>query len=192
MNFKIIVILLVAVQWIGCGTEEKPNSESQEIEKTTDKLVIDYSEDELFSLSNELEENLLDTTKSNDYKNNSFKMLDLSQVFVSRFPESKNLRNIIKKGSRAAHGLGQEREAIRLINISIEKFSNDTTIIEEMNLKAFLYDKLNDKANARIAYQAIIDKFPNNPSSVKHKERLKTLDLTDEELLKHFEKINAK
>ncbi|MFT6002882.1 MAG: hypothetical protein ACI95T_001648, partial [Flavobacteriales bacterium] len=42
------------------------------------------------------------------------------------------------------------------------------------------------------AIKEIIEKFPNHSSIENHKARLKTIDLSDEELMELFEKQNAK
>ena len=60
-----------------------------------------------------------------------------------------------------------------------------------MNLRAFLYDKMDSKEEAKKAIKEIIEKFPNHSSIENHKARLKTIDLSDEELMELFEKQNA-
>ena len=61
-----------------------------------------------------------------------------------------------------------------------------------MNLRAFLFDKMDNKKKAQEAYEEIIALFPNHESVIMHKERLKTLHLTEDELIKLFEEKNAK
>jgi len=179
---------------LNCETPETPQNEIEvSLEQQLTQKNIDLMSDmELYLFSEELEKNLMDEESLEISRGLSVKLLETAQKHLEKFPESEYRREIIRKGSRAAQGLGQDYEAIRLINIAIKDNKNDSTIIDEMNLRAFLFDKMDNKKKAQEAYEEIIALFPNHESVIMHKERLKTLHLTEDELIKLFEEKNAK
>ena len=179
---------------LNCETPETPKNEIEvSLEQQLTQKNIDLMSDmELYLFSEELEKNLMDEESLEISRGLSVKLLETAQKHLEKFPESEYRRELIRKGSRAAQGLGQDYEAIRLINIAIKDNKNDSTIIDEMNLRAFLFDKMDNKKKAQEAYEEIIALFPNHESVIMHKERLKTLHLTEDELIKLFEEKNAK
>ena len=96
MKIKYLLILLPLTFLINCNSEETTDN-STIVEQKNQTSYEDYSEDELFSYTDEIEKNLLDTNKSKDYRMNSTHMLDICQLYVSKFPKSSNKRNVIKK-----------------------------------------------------------------------------------------------
>jgi len=179
---------------LNCETPETPQNEIEvSLEQQLTQKNIDLMSDmELYLFSEEIEKNLMDEESLEISRGLSVKLLETAQKHLEKFPESEYRRELIRKGSRAAQGLGQDYEAIRLINIAIKDNKNDSTIIDEMNLRAFLFDKMDNKKKAQEAYEEIIALFPNHESVIMHKERLKTLHLTEDELIKLFEEKNAK
>lgn len=196
MRTKIIAAsLLFALA--GCGTETTNGTEGIEetdtIESNLTAKNIDLMSDmELYLFSEELEQNLINEESLELNRGLSVKLLETAQKHIEKFPKSEYRRELIRKGSRAAQGLSQDFEAIRLIEIAISENKTDPTIIDEMNLRAFLFDKMDNKKKAQEAYEEIIALFPNHESVIMHKERLKTLHLTEDELIKLFEEKNAK
>ena len=151
-----------------------------------------FSESELYSRLEKLEEKLVNEESLEVSKRYSLLMLEAGKKHIEKFPKSINRREAIRKASKAAQGLQQDFEAVRILEIGISEFANDSNIIEEMNVRAFLFDKMDNKKKAREAYDEIIEKFPNHPSTVMHIARLSTLDMNEEELMEWLEKQNAK
>ncbi len=196
MKTKIIAAsLLFALA--SCGNETTSKTEMSEVTEQTESTLtsknIDLMSDmELYLFSEELEKNLIDEESLELSRGLSVKLLETAQKHIEKFPDSEYRRELIRKGSRAAQGLGQDFEAVRLIEVAISENKTDPTIIDEMNLRAFLFDKMDNKKKAEEAYEEIIAKFPDHESVKMHKERLKTLHLTEEELIQLFEEKNAK
>ncbi|MEN8827074.1 MAG: hypothetical protein ABF264_01745 [Flavobacteriales bacterium] len=193
MKTKLIATLLVFAL-VNCGTEKTEVEGTPETtESTMTSKNIDLMSDmELFLFSEELEKNLIDEESLEVSRGLSVKLLETAQKHIEKFPKSEYRRELIRKGSRAAQGLGQDFEAVKLIEIAISENKNDPTIIDEMNLRAFLFDKMDNKKKAQEAYEEIIAKYPDHESVKMHKERLKTLHMTEDELIKLFEERNAK
>ncbi|MEN8809926.1 MAG: hypothetical protein ABF272_00840 [Flavobacteriales bacterium] len=193
MKTKLIATLLV-LALVNCGKEKTEVEGTPETtESTMTSKNIDLMSDmELFLFSEELEKNLIDEESLEVSRGLSVKLLETAQKHIEKFPKSEYRRELIRKGSRAAQGLGQDFEAVKLIEIAISENKNDPTIIDEMNLRAFLFDKMDNKKKAQEAYEEIIAKYPDHESVKMHKERLKTLHMTEDELIKLFEERNAK
>lgn len=194
MKKIILITFSSAMLLFSCNSEPtKPVEETiNPLEQFLETNLDSLGEMELYYYMEELEKRLMNEDSLELSKAYSIKMLESAQKHASNFTKSEHRREAIRKGVRAAMGLNQDYEAIRLNTIIINENPTDSTIIEEMNLRAFLYDKMNSKEEAKKAINEIIEKFPNHSSIENHKARLKTIDLSDEELMKLFEKQNAK
>lgn len=194
MKKIVISSLIVSFVLFACKTEpaqpaEPELTEEQKWEAMDLELL---NESDLYARMDLLEKKLINEESLEVSKKNSILMLEASKKHIEKFPNSENRREAIRKASKAAQGLQQDFEAVRLLEIGIEEFASDTTIVEEMNVRAFLYDKMDNKAKAKEAYNEIIKKFPKHYSVEMHKARLKTIDMNDEQLMEWLEKQNAK
>lgn len=187
---KLVFALLSISLFMSCGEEQEVATE-QNTEQKNSIDIEKLSDRELFEYAEMLEKKLIDQESLEISKKNSVKLLEASQKHIEKFPESQFRREIMRKGSRAAQGLNQDFEAVRILNLTIKENEGDSTIVDEMNVRAYLYDKMEDKEKAKAAYEEIIEKFPNHPSVANHIERLKTIHMSTEELLEYFEKKNA-
>ncbi|MEN8927799.1 MAG: hypothetical protein ABF242_07005 [Flavobacteriales bacterium] len=194
MKKIILITLSSAILLFSCKNEPvKTESTAEEKQEQFMLTNIDSLGDmELYYFMEELEKRLKNEDSLELSQAYSIKMLESAQKHAEKFKSSENRREAIRKGVRAAMGLDQDYEAIRFNSLIIDENPNDSTIIEEMNLRAFLYDKMDSKEEAKKAITEIIEKFPDHPSVENHKARLKTIDLTDDELMELFEKQNAK
>ncbi len=190
---KILIPLFSLLLLFSCGNEPETETKKELTpEEKLDQVNIDLlTELELYLYTEEVEKKLVDQESLEVSKKYSIKLLEASQKHIEKFPNSENRREIIRKGSRAAQGLNQDFEAIRMLDLTIVENAQDSTIVEEMNVRAYLYDKIDDKEKAKAAYEEIVEKFPNHPSVANHKERLKTIHMSTEELMEYFEKKNA-
>ena len=193
MKKIILITLSSAVLLFSCNSNQtsKDVTENKQVEFIQTN-IDSLSEMELYYFMEELEKKIMNEDSLELSKAYSVKMLESAQKHSSKYTSSEHRRDAIRKGVRAAMGLNQDYEAIRLNTIIIDENPTDTTIIEEMNLRAFLFDKMDSKEAAKKAIAEIIEKFPNHPSIENHKARLKTIDLSNEELMELFEKQNAK
>lgn len=194
MKHILITSLLISFTLFSCNNEitEETKPEVKEEQKLIGANIEGFSESELYSRLEKLEEKLVNEESLEVSKRYSLLMLEAGKKHIEKFPKSINRREAIRKASKAAQGLQQDFEAVRILEIGISEFANDSNIIEEMNVRAFLFDKMDNKKKAREAYDEIIEKFPNHSSTVMHKARLSTLDMNEEELMEWLEKQNAK
>lgn len=193
MKKIILITISSAILLVSCNTQP---SQPEQIVNSEEQFMltnIDTLDDiELYYYMEELEKKIMNEDSLELSKAYSIKMLESAQKHSSKFTTSKHRREAIRKGVRAAMGLNQDFEAIRLNTIIIDENPTDSTIIEEMNLRAFLYDKMDSKEEAKKAIAEIIEKFPNHSSIANHKARLETIDMTDEEFMEYATQKNAK
>ena len=185
--------LFTGVLLYSCSSTPSPDVPAEtKLEENTEQSLDALNEEQLFARIELLENKLVDQESLEMSKANSIEMLESAQNHVARFPKSKNRRAVLRKGSQAAQGLNQAHEAIRLLDIAINEYSSDTTIYEEMNNQAFLYDQMGNKTRAKEIYRTLIADFPNNPYIESQKGMLKIIDMNPDELNKWLEKQHAK
>ena len=196
---KIFIITFLGLGIIySCGEKVETPTEpekNQELKKDNSLLEANIdllSDTELLLLMDNIEANLIDNKSLEMSQQYSVKLLETSKKHLEKFPQSQERRDVIRKASKAAQGLNQDYEAIRLLEMSIKENFMDTTIVEEMNVRAFLFDKIDDKEKAREAYTEIIKKFPKHPLTKMHKARLETLHMNEEEFNEWLKKQNEK
>jgi len=82
-------------------------------------------------------------------------------------------------------------KAIKLYEQVLTDFPNYKRNPEIAFLIAFTYDdEIKQKEEAKKAYQKVIDDYPGDKWAEQAAERLKTIDMTDEELIDYFMKKN--
>lgn len=156
--------------------------------------ISKFNETELYDYIIDLESKLLDTTNNSiiPNKENSIRLLESSNKFVERFPEHAEKRNILFKGIRAARGLQKYHEALRLYDKILREFPEDEKTVEVLFEKAFVHDEnLNNTEEAKRIYTKIAEEYPEHRYGKNSKDRLATIDMTDEELTKWLFEQNA-
>ncbi len=82
-------------------------------------------------------------------------------------------------------------KAVKLYSEILKKYPNYIKAPEVAFLLAFTYDEdLKQQEEARKAYQKVIDDFPGDTWAQQAEERLKTIDMSDEELIEKFMEKN--
>ena len=113
--------------------------------------------------------------------------LEYSQAFPS---DSKTPEYLFKAGG-IARDVKLPGKALNIYNQILDNYPKFDKRGETAFLIAFVYDAdMNDKEKARTAYNTVISDYPKSPWAKQASERLKTLDLTDEQLIQRFEKMN--
>lgn len=140
-------------------------------------------------------ESLIDSiTKVSDIevgKALSIELLDKAENYVNQFPRDKSAAKYLFVASRAAIGQGEYNKAIELMDRILKRYKNYNRTPEVLFLKAFTLDEdMNQKEKAKAAYLDLIEQFPRDPLAEQAELMLENLYLTDEELIKKFQKQN--
>lgn len=189
---KIILTFLIFTFLCNCTTEENTNKSQEKKKNTID--ITELNAKELLNHITNLEKNLLDTASNilATNKENAIKLLEGTNNFAERFKENSERRAIIYRGVMAARGLGNNNEAIRLLDKILTEYPNDNKKVDVLFEKAFLLDeKIKKTEKAKAIYSQIAKEYPTHQFGIDSKARLITIDMTDEQLLDFFAKQNG-
>ncbi len=121
---------------------------------------------------------------------NSFAMevIKLYQQFADSFPNEKIAPDYLFKAANVSIGVRQFNQAISFLERIKENFPAYEKSAESLFFMAFVYDNyLQQKGKASELYEEVIQKYPNHKFAFEAKEVLKTLTMSDEELIKMFQ-----
>lgn len=107
--------------------------------------------------------------------------------FTDTYPADERSPDYLYKGAGIARGVGVHSRALKMYELILSDYPDFKKQAETQFLIAFTFDNdLNEKELARAAYNKVIENYPEHEFAAQSKERLKTLDLTDEELIELF------
>jgi Tetratricopeptide repeat len=185
-KYLIVVISTCSIFFAACNNSDKelydPTKKYEELGNITKPAY----ETKIATL----EKQLFDSSSSFNQEKTAELMqsyLKYTSVFISdpKVPE------YLFKAAGIARTVKLPTRSIELYTQIIKDYPEYEKKPEAMFLIAFVYDNdLNNKEMAKSGYKNFMSKFPDNQLSVDAKERLKTIDMTDEELIKMFEEKN--
>lgn len=186
MRFLLIIILSITIFSCG-GTENKTNNNIEE------KIPLtEMDKEQLFKELNVLKSNLFDTVELKTNIEVAQQLLEGSKIYISKFSNEENIKDVTYRAVQASEALGKNEEAVTHLNMLIRNHPSDSSVVDWMFERAFIYDaKLNNKELAKKYYQEVVNNFPEHDFGVNAKARLQNIDMTDEELIEQFIKNNA-
>lgn len=122
--------------------------------------------------------------------NNSLAMeaIKLYQQFADSFPQEKAAPDYLFKAANVSIGVREFTRAINFLERIKENFPAYEKSAESLFFMAFIYDNyLEQKGRAGEIYEEVIQKYPEHKFASEAKEVLKTLSMSDEELIKMFQ-----
>jgi tetratricopeptide (TPR) repeat protein len=175
---------LMTTIFASCGSNEE-NSNSQNTEVST----VDVSDD--IEHLTVLNENLITAKPQNTY--GAGKMLyNAANDFVKKYPNHEKTPAVLELSAKGAEAMQQYTEAINILNKLINDFP-ETNITPNyiLNKARIQEEKLNDINAAKISYNELIERFPNDPAAKDAKLYLENfLGKSDEDILKMLDEIN--
>ena len=169
---KLIIVSIAICSIISCN-------ETTEVKFTMKNLVdsINAKEAELKKLEV--------LTPGNSF---GFEAIKLYKQFADSFPNEKSAPDYLFKAANVSIGVRQYIQAINFLERIKTYFPGYEKSPESLFLMAFIYDNyLDQKGKARDVYQEVIDQYPGHKFASDAKEVIKTLEMTDEELIKMFQ-----
>ncbi len=119
--------------------------------------------------------------------------IDLCKKFVELYAKDPKVPVFLTYQAKAHRANNQFKEAVQVYNTIEQRYPEFDGIPEVMFVKAFILDEeLDQKDQAKEAYNALITKFPNHPFSKDAQALLTQLHMSDDELIKMFEEKNKK
>jgi tetratricopeptide (TPR) repeat protein len=182
---RIIIVGLLGLFLGSCG-----NNEEQKIVQETVKSNIEKHRmltAEIDSLENIFYNDSLQITETT-----SSALMQAYIEFSSQFiADQENTPVYLYKAAALARANNLPVKAIKYYSQIQNDFPGYIRNSEVAFLLAFTYDEdLNQKELAKEAYQEVVDKYPGDIWAIQSAERLKTIDMTDEELIQFFKEKN--
>lgn len=174
-----VFLLAAAVLMAACGgtsaEEEQVKQETEELATRIDSL-----------------ENLLFGQESKVDKEVAAQLLQSYLKFTDTYPADDRTPDYLYKGAGIARGVGVHSRALKMYQRILEDYPEFGKQAETSFLIAFTYDNdLKEIERAKEAYNQVIEQYPDHEFAAQARERLKTIDLSDEELIELFMKRNA-
>jgi tetratricopeptide (TPR) repeat protein len=182
---KVIYLLATVLIFTSCGTGEvKPGEKTEE-------LVI-LSTDDQFEALVELDRKLLKADLSIDTKV-SKQLYAAASLFTNENPLHERAADALELAAKGAEGIGKYNDAINILHKIITAYPETEKTPMFMFRKAIILEEnLGKPDNAKAAYQALIERFPDNFLSINAQEYLDMdyLNMSDADLIKFLESKN--
>lgn len=178
MKIQNVLFVAIALLMAACG-----GMSEQEMEVKQEKEELVHRIDSL--------ENLLFGQEANVDREVAAQLLQSYIQFTDTYPTDERSPDFLYKGAGIARGVGVHTRALKMYQRILEDYPEFGKQAETHFLIAFTYDNdLKEVELARAAYQEVIDQFPEHEFAEQSAERLKTIDLSDEELIELFMQRN--
>ncbi len=112
--------------------------------------------------------------------------------YAEQFPEAIKTPEYLFKSAGLTRGRENFEKAVKLYERVYKQYPSFEKRPEALYLKAFVLDHdMEQEKEAKKAYQHLIDSYPDHKFAIEAKSRLKTIGLSDSELIERFrEKAN--
>ena len=182
---KVIYLIATVLILASCGTEEvKPDDKTEE-------LVI-LSVDDQFEALVQLDRKLLKADLAID-KKVAKELYESANKFSNENPAHDKAADALELAAKGAEGIGKYNDAISILHKIINAYPETEKTPMFMYRKAIILEEnLGKSDNAKAAYQALIERFPNDALSISAKEYLDMdyLNMSDAELIQFLESKN--
>lgn len=182
---EIFLVFLAGIALPSCG-----NQEDSEVESSA-KAAKEASRD-MISKIDSLEKIVYVDTFDYQTKSTS-ELLRSYDEYTKKFPgDKKKTPEYYYKAAALCRAAKLPVKAIKYYDRILSDYPEFERAPEVAFLSAFTYDEdLNEKERAKEAYQEVIEKFPDDKWAEQATERLKTIDMSDEELIQSFMKKDS-
>lgn len=170
-----LIGLFIAIVVSACTSEQSDEQQKVKEEMTSLEHRIDSLEQVLFSNNTSVD------------KEAASQLLQSYIRYTESYPASAMCPDYLYKGAGIARGVGVHQRALEMYQQILADYPDFPKQAETQFLIAFTLDNdIKDIEAAKGAYNVVIEKFPDHVFAEQAKERLKTIDLTDEELIELF------
>jgi tetratricopeptide (TPR) repeat protein len=119
-------------------------------------------------------------------------MISMYITFVQNNPADKDAQEFLFQAASVAISKQEYERSLRLYQQAIENYPDEKRSPDALFMKAFVLQNHMDKLGAaEEAYLKLIDLYPRHDLSLEARAAIKTLHMSDEELIEHFEKMNG-
>jgi len=119
------------------------------------------------------------------------KVMGSYKSFINDNPDHERTPEFLFRSANIARSYKKYDEALSNYKNIVANYPEYENIVESHFLMAFMYDNdYKDKAKAETVYKEVMEKYKGHLFAKQAEERLKTLHLTDDELIKRFKEQN--
>ena len=187
---KIIYLLAIVSIFASCGSEDANTEDANTEEKP--EVIVNLSPDQLFENLKDLDRKLLKADLSID-KKVAKELFDAANKFSNENPMHQKAADALELAAKGAEGIEKYNEAINILHKIITEYPETEKTPMFMYRKAIILEEnLGKPDNAKAAYEALIERFPNDLLSISAQEYLNMdyLNMSDAELIKFLESKN--
>lgn len=148
------------------------------------------SRDELAQCIDSIEQPLMNAAQIESIDNEQGqKILDLYTQFADAFPTDTMAATYLHRAAQVANGMGLIDEMTTYYDRVIDNYPDYARLDECFYEKGIALDNAGRKDEARKAYQAFLEEYPDHFLAEDIRRALPLLDMSDEMLLKHLQDI---
>lgn len=182
-RISLFSFLLILIFTVSCGEQE---ADSKQLKKK-DK---DLTEAEFISLVEE-QEMVIDSISPKFVRAEAEEMMKRYLRFTNHFPDHSKSPEFVFKAANIAIGLNNVDKSIDLLHKVVDVYPDYKKAKEALYLLGFVYDyHANKKDKAEEIYNLVIEHYPHTDFANDAHERLKTLHMSDEDMIRMFEEKN--
>ena len=178
MRLTIALFMLAFVAFNSCKSEP---SNSDSVVDNTDFIALEALEQEIFNLS-------VNSNKSKLIKKGQ-NLLKLSQTYISLHSKEPSLERVYEMAALGAEVSGAYKDAINYLYLAQRNFpDSEKAPIYLFNRARILDDILQKKEQSVLAYNELIELYPNDSLSISMKKYLESdlMNKSEQELLEFF------
>lgn len=180
MKTKLLLFTGMLFLFAACGSG--PSAEEEQVKQEKDALAV-----RIDSL-----ENVLFSQETNVDKEVAAQLLQSYIKFTDTYPIDERTPDYLYKGAGIARGVGVHSRALQMYQRILTDYPEFEKQAETQFLIAFTFDNdLKRTEKAKEEYNKVIDQYPDHEFAEQARERLKTIDMSDEELIEMFMQQNA-
>lgn len=115
-------------------------------------------------------------------------VLEAYSSYLDTFPDAENNAEILFNSGQVYKGLNKNLKALESFYLVHSKFPRSPWAALAFFQQADCFEALDQRLTAKNTYEEFIERYPNHPYELQAKKMIQLLYLTDEELIKQFEK----
>ncbi len=182
---RFVLITLISLAVVACGEQEEKTAEPKQL---TDAEIKQQAYNEIIAMEKSM-------MAVQNQQIDTFKASKLSRLYFTYAMNNVNdsiASDFMFKAGELRMGIGQFIKSIEIFEQLNRSFPEQDKSVETHYIIAFIYHNyLNNLGSAEAKYQVVIDKFPDHTLAQDARVAIKTLGMSDEELIEMFEKKNG-
>lgn len=160
MKILIAYSLLLSILFVSCTGENEKKPKVEEVPLSTEDVSKELEQ------LKEFNNDLLTAEPSTTFGTGKV-LYEASNEFVVNHPHHEKTPAILELAAKGAEAMGNYQEAVNILDKLITEFpESDDTPNYMMNKARLIEDRLQDVEQAKLAYEALIKRFPESQMAI--------------------------